>query len=162
MRPVTAREFLPVELVFNPNWWYHTAGVSFDTSFYFDAEARVQNDITMRRVLYERYGDLGPGEADPQPRPVIGSLHVAGGFVIPALLGADVIFAPDAAPQPKPMGLSLAQIETLEKPDFQETWPTNQLIGDMDALEAQYGHLLGDMNTDGLLEVAQRYRCYGA
>jgi uroporphyrinogen-III decarboxylase len=159
MRPVTAREFLPVELVFNPNWWHQTAGISFDKPFYFDAETRIQNDMTMRRVLHARYGDLGPGEADPQPRPVIGSLHVAGGFVIPALLGADVIFAPDAAPQPRPMGLSLAQIETLEKPDFRDAWPTNQLIGDMDALEAQYSYLMGDMNTDGLLNAA--YHLYG-
>jgi hypothetical protein len=113
----------------------------------------------MRRVLHERYGDLGPGEADPQPRPIIGSVHVAGGFVIPALLGADIIFAPDAAPQPKPVGLSLAQIETLEKPDFRASWPMKQLIADMEALEAQYGYVVGDVNTDGLLNAA--YHLYG-
>jgi uroporphyrinogen-III decarboxylase len=153
------REFLPVELVFNPNWWHQTTGISFDKSFYFDAETRIQNDVTMRRVLHERYGDLGLGEADPQPRPIIGSRHVAGGFVIPALLGSDIIFAPDAAPQPKPVDLSTAQIETLEKPDFRKTWPMNELITDMDALEAKYGYLVGDVNTDGLLNAA--YHLYG-
>ena len=71
--------------------------------FYFDAATRVANDVTMRRVLHERYGDIGLGEADPQPRPVAGSLHVAGGFVIPALLGAEVRFSTDAAPQPLPV-----------------------------------------------------------
>ncbi len=81
-------EFLRVELVFNPNWWHKTAGISFDESFYFDAETRIKNDVIMRRVLHEKYGELGLGEADPQPRPIIGSMHVAGGFVIPALLGA--------------------------------------------------------------------------
>jgi len=150
----TAREFLPVELVFNPNWWCHTAGISFDDSFYFDAETRIQNDITMRRVLHRRYGDLGLGEPDPQPRPTVGSLHVAGGFVIPALLGADIVFAPNAAPQPKSVGLSVEEIEALEKPDFPETWPMKQLIADMDTLEAQYGYLVGDLNTDGVLNAA--------
>jgi uroporphyrinogen-III decarboxylase len=159
MPPTTASEFLPVELVFNPNWWYHAAGISFDRPFYFDAETRIQNDVTMRRVLHERYGDLGPGEADPQPRPIIGSLHVAGGFIIPALLGAEIVFAPAAAPQPKPVGLSAAQVEALEKPDFRETWPMDRLIADMDALEARYGYLVGDMNTDGLLNAA--YHLYG-
>lgn len=154
-----APEFLPLELVFNPNWWYHTAGISFDSSFYFDAERRLKNDVTMRRVLYERYGDLGLGEVDPQPRPVIGSLHVAGGFVIPALLGAEISFAPNAAPQAHPVNLSLEQIEALEKPDFRETWPMDQLIAQMDALETEYGYLLGDVNTDGLLNVA--YHLYG-
>ena len=84
MPQIMAKEYLPVELVFNPNWWYQTAGISFEEPFYFDAATRIQNDVTMRRVLYERYGDLGMGEADPQPRPIIGSVHVAGGFVIPA------------------------------------------------------------------------------
>jgi hypothetical protein len=159
MPPTIAREFLPVELVFNPNWWYHTAGISFDKSFYFDAETRIQNDITMRRVLYERYGNLGLGEPDPQPRPIIGSLHVAGGFVIPALLGAEIIFAPNEAPWPKPLDLSTEQVETLEKPDFRETWPMNELIADMDELEAKHGYLVGDLNTDGVLNAA--YHLHG-
>jgi uroporphyrinogen-III decarboxylase len=155
----TADEFLPVELVFNPNWWYHAAGISFDESFYFDAETRIQNDITMRRVLDERFGYLGMGEPDPQVRPIIGSLHVAGGFVIPALLGAEIVFAPDEAPWPTPLDLSIEEIEALELPDFRQTWPMQQLIADMDALEDEYGYLVGDLNTDGVLNAA--YHLYG-
>nr|MBC7245365.1 hypothetical protein [Chloroflexota bacterium] len=151
---VTADQFLPVELVFNSNWWYHIAGISFDESFYFDAETRIRNDITMRRVLYERYSDLGMGECTPQPRPIVGSLHVAGGFVIPALLGVDILFAPNAAPQPKTLGLSSAQVETMQKPDWPKMWPMACLIADMDKLEAEYGYLIGDVNTDGLLNAA--------
>ena len=94
----TADDFLPIELVFNPNWWRRTAGISFEQPFYFDAAARIANDVTMRRVLHQRFHDLGLGEADPQPRPVAGSLHVAGGFVIPALLGAEIRFSTDEAP----------------------------------------------------------------
>lgn len=109
---------IPFELVFNPNWWFHTAGISFEEPFYFDAQTRIQNDVTMRHVLYQRFGDLGLGEPDPQPRPIIGSLHVAGGSIIPALLGAEILFAPDAAPQPKPVQFTMAEIERLEKPDF--------------------------------------------
>ena len=37
MTVATAQEFLPVELVFNPNWWYQTVGISFDQDFYLDA-----------------------------------------------------------------------------------------------------------------------------
>ena len=159
MTAATAQEFLPVELVFNPNWWYRTAGISFDRAFYLDAETRIENDVTMRRMLYERFGELGLGAPDPQPRPIIGSLHVAGGFVIPALLGSDILFEADAAPQPKPMELTLEQIDVFEKPDFRETWPMGQLIADMDALEAEHGYLVGDLNTDGLLNAA--YHLYG-
>jgi len=158
--PAAERPFLPLELVFNPNWWHKTAGVRFDRGFYFDPQTRIDNDVRMRRVLYERYSALGLGEPDPQPRPVIGSLHVAGGFVIPALLGAEIRFEPDAAPQPLPLHLSVEQIERLEKPDFRHTWPMNEFIAQMDALEAEWGYLVGDFNTDGLLNAA--YHLYGA
>ena len=158
--PEPSRVFLPVELVFNPNWWHQTAGICFDQSFYLDPQARIRNDVIMRRVLYERYGQLGLGELNPQPRPVIGSLYVAGGFVIPALLGAEIVFAPDAAPQPLPMHLMPEQIEQLKKPNFCKTWPMPDLIAQMDALESEWGYLVGDLNTDGLLNAA--YHLYGA
>jgi uroporphyrinogen-III decarboxylase len=154
------RGFLPVELVFNPNWWHQTTGICFDQSFYLDPQARIQNDVIMRRVSYQRYGELGLGEPDPQPRPVIGSIYVAGGFVIPALLGADIWFSEDAAPQPRPMHLKAEQIDQLKKPDFRQTWPMNELIAQMDVLESKWGYLTGDLNTDGLLNAA--YHLYGA
>jgi len=155
----TADQFLPVELVFNPHWWHQTAGIAFDEAFYLDAPTRIRDDVTMRRVLYERYGDLGQGERDPQPRPVIGSPYVAGGFVIPALLGAEILFAPDAAPQPRPIALTMDAIAALEKPDYTARWPVRDLLADMDALEAEYGYVVGDTNTDGLLNAA--YHLYG-
>ena len=154
-----AKDFLPFELVFNPNWWHRTAGISFERPFYFDGVTRVANDVTMRRVLHQRYGDIGLGEADPQPRPVAGSLHVAGGFVIPALLGAEVRFSADEAPQPLPVHLTPDDIDRLEKPDFRTTWPMQELSAGWDALEAEYGYLVGDLNTDGLLNAA--YHFYG-
>jgi uroporphyrinogen-III decarboxylase len=155
----TEREFLPVELIVNPNWWNHAAGISFDESFYLDAETRIQNDVIMRRVLHERFGDMGLGEPDPQPRPVIGSPYVAGGFVVPALLGAEIKFELAAAPQPHAIHLTREQIEALEKPIFRELWPMRQIIEDMDKLEARFGpgSLAGDLNTDGLLNAAYHF-----
>lgn len=159
MTATTADQFIPIELVFNPNWWYQTANISFDRSFYFDPETRIRNDVIMRRVLHERFGKMGLGDPDPQPRPIIGSQHVAGGFVIPALLGAEIQFEKDAAPQPLPMEMDLEQIEALVKPDFRTTWPMNEFIEQMDALEAEWGYVVGGMNTDGLLNAA--YHFYG-
>jgi uroporphyrinogen-III decarboxylase len=156
---VACKTFLPLELVFNPNWWHTATGISFDESFYLDAATRIRNDVTMRRALHERYDALGLGEADRQPRPIIGSLHVAGGFVIPALLGARIRFDLNAAPQPEPFHLAAEQIDKFEKPDWRSMWPMNRLIADMDTLEKQYGCVVGDLNTDGLLNAA--YHLYG-
>jgi hypothetical protein len=159
MQRLTADTFLPFEVVFNPNWWHHTAGIAFTRAFYFDPAVRVQNDIIMRRVLHQRFGHIGLGVANPAPRPVAGSLQVAGGFVIPALLGAAIRFEPDAAPQPLPAPLSAEQMDHLEAPDWRSTWPMSELIAGWDAQEAQYGYLIGDLNTDGLLNAA--YHFYG-
>lgn len=159
MATLTPDTFLPIELVFNPNWWYTNAGISFDENFYFDSETRIKNDVTMRRVLHQRYSALGLGEENPQPRPIIGSMHVAGGFIVPALLGSKIEFTADAAPQPEPISLSPEQLEKLEKPDFKTTAPMTRLIADMDALEAKYGYVVGDLNTDGVLNNA--YHLYG-
>jgi uroporphyrinogen-III decarboxylase len=157
MERLTASSFLPFELVFNPRWWHYTAGIVFTRDFYFDPAARVANDVTMRRVLHQRFGDLGMGEADPRPRPVAGSLYVAGGFVIPALLGAEIRFEPDAAPQPLPAPLSVEQLEHLAAADFRATAPMRELIAGWDVQEAEYGHLVGDLNTDGLLNIAYHF-----
>ncbi|MRR29594.1 hypothetical protein EG834_04545 [bacterium] len=155
--PETTR--IPVELVFNPNWWHKTAGICFDQSFYLDPQQRITNDVIMRQVLFQRFGALGLGESNPQPRPVIGSPFVAGGFVIPALLGSEILFSTDAAPQPRPVQMTPDQIDLLEKPDFRQTWPMNEVIRQMDTLEAEWGYLVGDLNTDGLLNAA--YHLYG-
>ena len=54
-----------------------------------------------------------------------------------------------------PVHLTPEEIDRLEKPDFRTTWPMQELIAGWDALEAQYGYLVGDLNTDGLLNVAR-------
>ncbi|MFW6169536.1 MAG: uroporphyrinogen decarboxylase family protein, partial [Planctomycetota bacterium] len=46
-----------------------------------------------------------------------------------------------------------------EKPDLCNTWPMSEFIAQMDALEAEWGYVVGDMNTDGLLNAA--YHLYG-
>jgi len=146
---------IPVEVIFNPNWWYRNYGISFEEPFYFDRERRIADDVTMRRALHERFG---LGERDPQPRPVVGSQHVAGGFVIPALLGVEIRFAPDQAPWPVPADLSRERTMALRVPEIETTWPMNRWIADMDALEKEFGYVVGDFDADGILNTALQVR----
>jgi uroporphyrinogen-III decarboxylase len=151
---VSAAELLPVDLIFNPNWWHRSCGISFDRPFYFDRAARIANDVRMRRVLHQRYAQLGLGEPDPQPRPIIGSMHVAGGFVLPALFGAEVAFADGQAPWARRRGLTAGEVAGLEPPDILATAPFRELMTDLPALEAEYGYVVGDFDTDGVLNTA--------
>ena len=112
----------------------------------------------MRRALHQRFGAIGLGEADPQPRPVAGSLHVAGGFIIPALLGAEIRFSSRRRAPAMPLHWTPEQIDRLEKPDFRAPGHAGVIAG-WDAQEAEYGYLVGDLNTDGMLNAA--YHFYG-
>lgn len=146
---------IPVEVIFNPNWWHRNYGISFDESFYFDRRQRIANDVVMRRALHESFGI---GEADPQPRPIIGSRHIAGGFVLPALLGVEVRFSPAEAAWPVPIDLPREKIMALRAPDIRATWPMNRLIVDMDAMEHEFGRVIGDFNTAGVFNTALELR----
>jgi uroporphyrinogen-III decarboxylase len=142
---------IPAEVIFNPHWWYQNYGISFDESFYFDRELRIQNDLKMRRALYERFR---LGEPNPGPRPIVGSEHVAGGFVMPALFGCRIRFEADAAPTPVPCDLGAEEALALTAPDIATTWPMSQLIADLDSLQSEFGCVCGDFNLGGILNTA--------
>lgn len=146
--------FLPVEVVFMPAWWHKHYGLRFDQSFYLDKETRLRNDQTMNRALRERFGGMGLGEDGPAPRPIIGSRHVAGGFVMPALMGCQIEFNPDIAPGVLHANLSDEQVLALEVPDVASTWPMNVLLAQMDELQAEFGAVVGDFDLDGVLNLA--------
>jgi len=148
-------DHIPVEAIFMPNWWFRNYGISYDRAFYLDRETRIQNDVVMRQAMYERFG---LGEPRPEPRPIIGSMHVAGGFVLPALFGVEIRFAEDKAPWPVPSNLDRERILGLQVPDIEQTWPIDCLIADMDALEDDFGYVVGDFDTDGILNTALHLR----
>ena len=145
---------IPAEVIFNPNWWHRNYGISFDESFYFDRALRIQNDLTMRRALYERFR---LGEPNPGPRPIVGSELVAGGFVMPALFGCKIRFEPNAAPTPVPRDLGAKEAMALTPPDIATTWPS-QLIAHMDSLQNALGFVRGDFDLDGALNTALQIR----
>ncbi len=151
----TSRGGVPIEFVFNPNWWFRNYGIAFDRSFYFDHARRIENDVKMRRALHERFG---LGEAAPEPRPVIGSEFVAGGFVVPALLGVEIRFAEDQAPCPVPADMSRERIFELKVPPLESTWPMSALIAGMDRLEKEFGYITGDFDPDGVFNTALHLR----
>ncbi|HXK59072.1 MAG TPA: uroporphyrinogen decarboxylase family protein [Acidobacteriota bacterium] len=151
------RDCVPVEFIFNPNWWFSNYSISFDESFYLDRDARVENDFVMRQALWDRFGF---GEKPISRRPVIGSEYVAGGFIIPALLGVEIQFEERAAPAPICRYLTADEVRRLKAPDVRRTWPVNRLLADIEVLERDYGYVVGDWNTDGILNTAIHLRGY--
>jgi hypothetical protein len=108
----------------------------------------------MRQALHDRFGDLGLGEADAAPRPVVGPVHLAIGFAVQAMLGCDVRFSADSAPWVLGAHLSDEQVWALRVPELGDAPAIRQTIALMDALEAEFGYLEGDIPWDGLQNVA--------
>ena len=146
---------IPVNVVFSPDWWNRRFDLSFAEAFYLDIETRIANDVLMRGALYELFGIGAP---DPKPRPIIGSRHIAGGFVMPALLGVPVRFSEGQAAWPIPRNLDRSHVMELRAPEMGETWPMNALMEQMDILERRFGYVTGDLNTGGLLNNAIELR----
>ena len=146
---------IPVNVVFSPDWWNRRFGISFEEPFYLALETRIANDLLMRRALYELFSI---GKPDPKPRPVIGSRHIAGGFVLPALLGVHIRFQEGQAAWPTPRNLDRDSAMKLRAPDVANTWPMNVLMAQAGTLELRFGHIAGDLNTGGLLNNGMELR----
>jgi len=146
---------IPVEVVFNPNWWHLNYGICFDQSFYLDRQTRIESDVIMRKALFDRFRF---GESNPSPRPLIGSMMVAGGFFVPALFGVPIKFSDNEAPWPTGLTMTDEEIMQLQPPDLQNTWPMNTLLRDIPVLMDTFGYVIGDFDLDGLFNTALHLR----
>ncbi|MBM3334737.1 hypothetical protein FJY63_08755, partial [Candidatus Sumerlaeota bacterium] len=155
---ILPKTFLPVEIVFHPGWWNRHCGIGFDEAFFFDPAKRVESERKMRALLHERFGNLGLGEANAVARPVVGPVHLAAGFLASAALGCEVCYLESASPEVVPRNLTDDQVMALEAPDLERNPAFCRLIALMDTLQAQYGHLEGDVNWEGVQNVALNVR----
>ncbi len=155
---IIPKTFLPVEVVFHPSWWHRHYGLTFDQAFFFDPCRRVESERAMRAALYSRFGDLGLGEKDAVPRPVIGPVNIAAGWLPSAVLGCEIRYYDHASPDVIPANMKDEQIMALEVPDLETNPVFSKLTAMMNTLEAQYGALEGDVNWEGLQNVALNLR----
>jgi uroporphyrinogen-III decarboxylase len=148
------RKHIPLGVGLYSDWWYINYGIPFDKKYYFDPETRVEAQREMSKILYERFGDVGLGDPNPAPKPLI----TFGMVMLPAVYGCETIFEKDALPWAVPLNLTEEQIDKLEKPDLLSSSPMKEMVEQMDYLEAKYGKIVGDINTTGVLNLAMKIR----
>lgn len=142
---------LPVEVVFHPSWWYKNAGTIFDEDFYYHPLRRVEAEKQMENELYERFGRYGLGSDHGKNLPVIGAVHNASGYVLSGMLGCNVTYQEDGAPQVIPAHFDKLDIDSRnasESPVFKK------LMNLQDKLKTKYGYVTGDINWGGVLNIA--------
>ena len=143
-----------VDLAFHPSWWHKHAGVDFDEKFFFDAGYRTGADVRMRRKLFEYFGDYGIGEESPEPRPILFSDLIACGFLYSQLLGCEVVFRPDDAPQVVCAGMDAERIMSLEVPDLDSDPLWAKVQSQIDGCIRDFGYVESAVNLMGIQNIA--------
>ena len=148
------KKHIPLGVGFYPDWFYKHYGISFGREYYYDPEKRVKTRMEIARRLHERFGDVGLGDPDPKPVPLI----TFGMVMLPAIFGCEIIYKDEALPWAMPLNLSEKEIMALKVPDIFHSPPMTNMIEQIEYLKDQYGHVVGDINTTGVQNLALKIR----
>jgi hypothetical protein len=151
INPLNLNRPLPVDIVLSPSWWYKHIGITFDEDFFFHPVRRVEVEQKMEQVLYEKWGQFGLGADREEPKPEIGAVHLAAGFMISEMLGCDVKYEENNPPQVIPASLEKLSISR-EKPFRSDAFKKFENL--IEKLQQKYGYLSGDVNWGGILNIA--------
>lgn len=139
---------------FYPDWFFKHYGISFGREYYFDPETRVQTRMEIDRRLNERFGDVGLGDPNPKPKPLI----TFGMVMLPAIFGCEIVFEDNALPWAMPLNLPEKDIMDLEVPNIPNVYPMTEIIKQIDFLKDKYGKVVGDINVTGVQNLALKIR----
>ncbi len=151
---IESKTFLPVEIVYHPNWWNKEYGISFDRSYFFDPNRRVNDEMLMRRKLWERFGAFGYGEENPVPEPVIGPVHLAAGFLVSAVWGCPIRYYENNSPVVEPLSMTIDELDAMDIPDPGENAEFRDFIALIAALKERFGTVSGDFGWGNLQNLA--------
>ncbi len=142
------------DITFHPSWWNENLGIRFTEEFFNDPVYRIDTDLKMRRLLFEKFGEWGIGEEHPEPRPLLGSDLIASGYLYSKLLGCDVRFSEDAPPEVVCAALSEEDALNFKAPSLSDS-PDWQAVEEQIAwLQKEYGAVRSAINLQGILNLA--------
>ncbi len=151
---MTSNKHIRLGVGFYPDWWSQNYGIGFGRDYYYDPKCRVETQNKMQKALYDRFGDVGLGNPDPAPKPLI----TFGMVMLPAIFGCEIIFKDDALPWAMPLNLSKEQCDKLTVPDLTQVSPMKEILEQVNYLKSTYGKVVGDINTTGVQNLALKLR----
>jgi hypothetical protein len=137
---------------FSEAWFHSNYGLTFGEKYCSDPLFRTEQDREARRLLYDRFGQAGIGEKDPQPRP---HLEVCGHRFLPGLFGCEIIFQDDQAPSCHHLPVeSAAKIAAIPGPDLTMNRWAREFRRQGEILRSRYGSVDAAINFGGPLNGA--------
>lgn len=155
MESLKSNTFLPVAFVFYPEWWHKNYGLCFARDFFYDPETRIEADLEMRKILQERFGkyNIEP-DHKLEPRPCIGAVHLAAGYIISEMFGCEIKFSKDSSPQVITRNITDEEADKIEPINLLENETFRELKKLVEQLKERFGYVVGDINWQGVLNVA--------
>jgi hypothetical protein len=106
-----------------------------------------------RRLLFERFGDVGLGEENPSPpEPYVGGEY--GDRFMSAFWGCEIVYIPGQAPGAMILPDAWSHMENLEVPDVETSPIAQKAFEDARKLKERYGYCRAGVNFGGPLNNA--------
>ncbi|WP_028307004.1 uroporphyrinogen decarboxylase family protein [Desulfitibacter alkalitolerans] len=149
---------IPFDITFHPSWWHANTGVSFNRIFFEDPEYRIAADLKMRRLLYDKFGDFGLGEREPQPRPILGSDLIASGYLHSEIMGCEVRYSDENPPEVLCADISDEKLKSIQAPDLDKSESWQRIANQIEFLQKEFGHVNSCINLMGIQNIAMDLR----
>lgn len=151
---MTQKTHIPLGVGFYPDWWMENYGISFGRDYYYNPDYRVDAQAKIQKALHDRFGDVGLGNPNPEPRPLI----TFGMAMLPAVFGCEIVFEDGALPWAMPLNLSKEACDKLKRPDLPRVSPMKEVLAQIDHLKSTHGRVVGDINVTGVQNLALKLR----
>ncbi len=145
----------PIVINFMPSWWNYEYGLCFGSRIFYDWAYRAQLSRDMGRLMHERLGDAGLGEADPKLSYFCDDLNNA---TLPAALGCEVVYAENAYPESLPLPYEDACKLRMPE-DLCSQFPMREIIRQAHEMSAKAGAaILPSWTCMGVQNIALKVR----
>jgi uroporphyrinogen-III decarboxylase len=158
-RPTQADEaFLRPEVGFTPRWFHDALGTDFGMRWHTDVGYRRETVMAMRKELRRRFPETHIGRID-QPESSLDLLTgVYGTCTVAAIFGLPIVYAKDNWPDVTRRYLTRERMALTESPDLDTNPAFQDILRQVDEIQAIEGRVAGFINWQGVLNNAQRLR----
>ena len=115
---------LQLDITFTRDYYSRHFGLTYDTDYFDDIRCRAETDMAAQKGLFEKFGDIGLGSAEPQPIVRLGyddTLNTT-------LMFGGELHVRDGVSWVDPGWLTAEAADILSCPDIESTWPHTKFL----------------------------------
>ncbi len=150
--------FLRPEVGFTPRWYHDALGIDFGRRWHTDVKYRRKAVLAMREELRRRFPGTRIGRVDEPDAPLDLLTGAHGACTVAAIFGLPIVYSTDNWPDAAPHYLTREQMAATEASDLDTNPVLQDILRQVDRIQAAEGQVTGFINWQGVLNNAQRLR----